>query len=46
MDKIVYQIEESKSGKAYQAYCPELVMTGFGDTPEDAKDALRRDSQD
>lgn len=30
-------------GKAYQAYCPELVMTGFGDTPEEAKDALRRE---
>ena len=43
MDKIVYQIEESKLGKAYQAFCPELVMTGFGDTPEEAKDALRRE---
>jgi len=43
MDKIVYQIEESKLGKAYHAFCPELVMTGFGDTSEDAKDALRRE---
>jgi len=30
-------------GKSYQAYCPELVMTGFGDTPEEAKDTLRRE---
>ena len=43
MDKIVYQIEESKLCKAYQAFCPELVMTGFGDTPDEAKDALRRE---
>lgn len=43
MDRIVYQIEGSELGKAYQAYCPELVMTGFGDTPEEAKDALRRE---
>lgn len=43
MDKIVYQIEESKLGNAYQAFCPELVMTGFGDTPDEAKDALRRE---
>lgn len=27
----------------YQAFCPELVMTGFGDTPEEAKVALRRE---
>ena len=40
-DRIVYQIEESKAGSSYQAVCPELVMTGFGDTPEDARNALR-----
>ena len=47
MDSIVYAIEESKeeskSGESYQAYCPELVITGFGDTPEEAKQALRRE---
>ncbi|MDA1218225.1 MAG: type II toxin-antitoxin system HicB family antitoxin [Chloroflexi bacterium] len=43
MDRIIYQIEETKLGKSYQAYCPELVMTGFGDTPEEAKDTLRRE---
>ena len=43
MDNLVYQIEESKLGTAYQAYCPALVMTGFGETSEDAKDALRRE---
>jgi hypothetical protein len=40
-DRIVYQIEESKAGSSYQAVCPELVMTGFGDTPEEARDSLR-----
>lgn len=43
MNRIIYQIEETKLGKSYQAYCPELVMTGFGDTPEEAKDTLRRE---
>ena len=43
MDRIVYEIEESRAGKVYQAFCPELVMTGFGDTPEEAKEALRRE---
>ena len=41
-DRIVYQIEESRAGTGYQADCPELVITGFGDTAEDAKNALRR----
>ena len=41
-DRVVYQIEESPAGSGYEAVCPELVITGFGDTPEDAKNALRR----
>ena len=41
-DRIVYQIEESGGGTDYQADCPELVITGFGDTAEEAKDSLRR----
>ena len=43
MDRIVYQIEETRAGKAYQAFCPELVMTGFGDTPEQARESLKRE---
>ena len=41
-DRIVYKIEESRAGTGYQADCPELVITGFGDTAEEAKGALRR----
>jgi len=41
-DRIVYSIEETRAGEGYQAYCPELVITGFGDTAEDAKTMLRR----
>ena len=41
-DRIVYRIEESRTGAAYEAECPELVITGFGDTAEEAKNALRR----
>ncbi len=43
MDRIIYAIEESKLAEAYQAYCPELVITGFGDTAEEAKVALRKE---
>ena len=42
-DRIIYQVEESRSGKTYQAYCPELIILGFGDTPEEAKEALQRE---
>ena len=41
-DRIVYRIEESGVGADYQAVCPELVITGFGGTAEEAKNALRR----
>ena len=40
-DRVIYQVEESRSGKTCQAFCPELVIVGFGDTPETAKEALR-----
>ncbi len=43
MDRIVYQIEETQAGKGYQAFCPELLMTGFGDSPEQARQSLRRE---
>ena len=41
-DRIVYLVEESKTGSSYQAVCPELDITSFGDTAEAAKDALRK----
>ena len=41
-DRIVYRIEETRAGEGYEAYCPELVITGFGDTAEEAKNMLRR----
>ena len=41
LDRIVYQIEESLVGATRQAYCPELVITAFGDTPEEARASLR-----
>jgi len=43
MDRIVYRIEETRLDQVHQAYCPELVITGFGDTPEEAKESLRRE---
>ena len=39
--RIVYQIQESRTGSAYQAVCAELVITAFGDTAESAREALR-----
>lgn len=41
IDRIVYRIEETKAGTNYQAVCPELLITAFGDTPEGAREALR-----
>jgi hypothetical protein len=41
-DRIVYQIEESRAGEGYEAVCPELIISGFGDTAEEAKNTLRR----
>lgn len=42
MDRIVYQIEESRAGTGWSSHCPELEVTAFGDTRDDAKMALRR----
>ena len=39
--RIVYQVEESRSGGVCQAVCPELDITAFGDSPEAAKESLR-----
>jgi len=41
-DRIVYQIEETPAGDGYEAMCPELLISGFGDTADDAKVMLRR----
>ena len=41
-DRVVYRIEESPADAGYEAMCPELVISGFGDTAEDAKTMLRR----
>ena len=37
----MYQIEESREGKNFLAYCPELVITAFGDSAEEARQSLR-----
>ena len=43
MDRIIYSIEESIVNGSCQAYCPELIITAFGDTSDEAKESLRRD---
>ena len=43
MDRIIYSIEESIFDGTYQAYCPELIITSFGDTSDEAKESLRRE---
>ena len=42
MDRIIYRIEESRAGGSFQAVCPELLITAFGDSPEGARNALRQ----
>lgn len=39
--RVVYRIEESSSADGYVAFCPELDVTAFGDTPEAARQALQ-----
>lgn len=46
MDRIVYQIEESRAGSGWSAYCPEFQVTVFGDSREEARTALRRQVSD
>ena len=46
MDRIVYRIEESRAGDGWAAHCPELEVTAFGDTRDDARTALRRSVSD
>ncbi len=41
-DRVVYRIEVIPVGAGYEALCPELLITGFGDTVEEAKNMLRR----
>ena len=43
MDRIIYSIEESIVDGSCQAYCPELIITAFGDTSDEAKESLRRE---
>ena len=45
-DRVVYQIEESRTGGTYQASCPELLLTAFGDSAEEAKNGLRQQVAD
>ncbi len=42
MDSVVYQIEESRAGPGWSAHCPELEVTAFGDSREEARASLRR----
>ena len=39
--RVVYQVQQSRSGGVCQAVCTELDVTAFGDTPEEALEALR-----
>ena len=41
-DRIVYKIEETRVAGGYEAFCPELLITVFGDTSEKVRAVLRR----
>ncbi len=45
-DRVVYQIEESRAGRVHQAFCPEFVVTAFGDSSEGARAGLRQQVAD
>ena len=40
MTKVIHRTEIFKEGDCYVALCPELDVSSFGDSPEDAKDSL------
>lgn len=42
----MYQIEASPAGSGWSAHCPELEVTAFGDTQDDARTSLRRQVSD
>ena len=42
MDRIVYEIEAMRTASGWEARCPELEVTAFGDSQEDARTTLRR----
>ena len=46
MDRIIYQIVASRAGAGWAARCPELEVTAFGDTQDDARISLRRQVSD
>ena len=46
LGRVIYQIEGSKIGSSFQAVCPELLITAFGDTEQDARDGLRQQVAD
>ena len=46
MDRIVYEIEAMRTASGWEARCPELEVTAFGDSQEDARTALRRQVAD
>lgn len=46
MERITYRIEESPVAAGWEAYCPELTITAFGDTRDAARIALRRQVSD
>ena len=42
MDRIVYEIEVARTASGWEARCPELEVTAFGDSQDGARTALRR----
>ena len=46
MDRIVYEIQAMRTASGWEAYCPELEVTAFGDSQEDARTSLRRQVSD
>ena len=42
MDRIVYEIEAMRTASGWEARCPELEVSAFGDDQDAAQTALRR----
>ena len=41
MAELIYRTEVFPEGEQYVGLCPELNVSSFGDTPQEAKDSLQ-----
>ena len=41
MSRVMYRVEAFRDGDVYAGLCPELSVSSFGDSPQEATDSLQ-----